>query len=89
MPSKTDTAAPRPTVRNTIPTPPPWVPIFGPVLPALLTVPEAAELAGLSERSMRDLIYLRRFDTVRIGRSVRVPTVNLLAYMAQVPANRA
>jgi excisionase family DNA binding protein len=89
MPSKTDTAAPRPTVRNTIPTPPEWRPIFGDVLPALLTVPEAAELAGLSERSMRDLIYLRRFDTVRIGRSVRVPTVNLLAYMAQVPANRA
>jgi hypothetical protein len=89
MPSKTDTAAPRPTVRNTIPTPPEWRTIYGDTLPAMLDVPAAAALAGVTERTMRDLIYLRRFETVRIGRMVRVPTVNLLAYMAQVPARPA
>jgi excisionase family DNA binding protein len=87
MPS--NTTGPRATVRNTIPTPPEWRPVFGDTMSALLTVKDVAELTNSSERTVRDMIYLRRFETVRIGRMVRIPTAALLAYMAQVPPRPA
>jgi excisionase family DNA binding protein len=76
-------------IRNpipTVPTPDMWRPFFGDTLPALLSVPEAAELANVSERTVRDWVYRRCFDTVRIGKMVRIPTVSLLEFMSQVPA---
>jgi excisionase family DNA binding protein len=87
MPS--NTTGPRATVRNTIPTPPEWRWVFGDTMPALLSVPEAAELTSMSQRTVRDMIFDRRFATVRIGRMVRIPTAALLAYMAQVPPRPA
>jgi hypothetical protein len=74
------------TIRSTIQTPEEWRRVFGPVLPALLSVPEAAVIAHVSERRIRDWVGLRKFDTVRLGKLVRIPTVSLLAFMSQVPA---
>jgi excisionase family DNA binding protein len=57
-------------------------------MPGMLTVPEAAELAHVSERTVRDWVYLRRFDTVRLGKMVRIPTAGFLAFITPVPARR-
>ncbi len=39
----------------------------------LLTTAEAAAELGLAERTVRQWIWRRKIDTVRIGRCVRVP----------------
>ncbi|MFG2224502.1 helix-turn-helix domain-containing protein [Streptomyces sp. NPDC048644] len=48
----------------------------------LLTVPEAAEQLGTSERFPRRLIAERRIRYVKIGRHVRIPQSALDAYIA-------
>jgi hypothetical protein len=74
------------TLPGTIPTPPEWQWVFGDSMPALLSVAEAALIAHVSERRIRDWVGLRKFDTVRLGKLVRIPSVSLLAFMSQVPA---
>lgn len=39
----------------------------------LLTVPEVALRLSISEKTAWKMVYGRRFDVVRIGRSVRIP----------------
>jgi excisionase family DNA binding protein len=73
-------------IRTIIPTPDEWRRVYGPTMPAMLSVSEAAVIAHVSERTVRDWIFLRKFDTVRLGKMVRIPTVSLLAFMSQVPA---
>jgi excisionase family DNA binding protein len=89
MPSKTDTAAPRPTVRNTIPTPPEWAAIHGPTISRYWSPQDAAAETGIPVATVRDWVYKREFPTVRAGRSVLIPTVSFLAWLAQVPARPA
>jgi excisionase family DNA binding protein len=48
----------------------------------LLTVAEAAELLGTSERFPRRLIADRRIRFVRIGRLVRIPETALREFIA-------
>ena len=48
----------------------------------LLTVTQAAELLGTSERFPRRLIAERRIRFVRIGRHVRIPETALREYIA-------
>jgi excisionase family DNA binding protein len=48
----------------------------------LLTVVEAAELLGTSERFPRRLIAERRIRFVKVGRHVRIPESALIAYVA-------
>lgn len=47
----------------------------------LLTVAEAAELLGTSERFTRRLVAERRIRFVRIGRLVRIPETALREYI--------
>ena len=39
----------------------------------LLKVPEAASRLNVSEKTTWKMVYARRVDVVRIGRSVRIP----------------
>lgn len=48
----------------------------------LLTVAEAAELLGTSERFPRRLIAERRIRFVRVGRFVRIPLSSLHEFIA-------
>jgi excisionase family DNA binding protein len=48
----------------------------------LLTVVEAAELLGTSERFPRRLIAERRIRFVKVGRHVRIPETALIAYVS-------
>ncbi len=48
----------------------------------LLTVAQAAEILGTTERFPRRLIEERRIQFVRVGRHVRIPEDVLLAYIA-------
>jgi excisionase family DNA binding protein len=48
----------------------------------LLTVTQAAELLGTSERFPRRLIAERRIRFVRIGRHVRIPEAALREFIA-------
>ena len=47
----------------------------------LLTVTEAAARLNVTERWVRRAIFERRFEVVRLGRLVRVPTDALDAYV--------
>jgi excisionase family DNA binding protein len=47
----------------------------------LLTVAQAAELLGTSERFPRRLIAERRIEFVRVGRHVRIPESALAAFI--------
>jgi excisionase family DNA binding protein len=40
----------------------------------LVRVPEAAELLSISPKTLWAYVAARKIDTVRIGRSVRIPT---------------
>ncbi len=48
--------------------------------PLLLRVPEAASLLGIGRSKLYELIAQGEIKTVRIGRSVRVPTQSLYSY---------
>lgn len=39
----------------------------------LLKIPEAASRLNISEKTTWKMVYARRVDVVRIGRSVRIP----------------
>jgi excisionase family DNA binding protein len=47
---------------------------------ALLTIPEAAQYLSVTPRWMRRAVTMRLFDTVRVGRLVRVPKSALDSY---------
>lgn len=47
----------------------------------LLTVPEAAARLNVSVRWMRRAIFEQRFDTIRLGRLVRIPADALDGYV--------
>lgn len=47
----------------------------------LLTVDEAGELLGVGRSTVYDLIRGHRLESVRIGRSRRVPRAAVLAYV--------
>lgn len=47
----------------------------------LPTVPEAAARLNVSERWMRRAIFEKRFDTIRLGRLVRIPADALDGYV--------
>jgi excisionase family DNA binding protein len=57
-------------------------------MPKLLRVPEAAELLGLSPKTVWTMVYRRDLEVVRIGRSVRIPitTIEALIERGTVPA---
>lgn len=48
----------------------------------LLTVAEAAELLGTTERFPRRLVAERRIEFVKVGRHVRFPSAALHEYVA-------
>lgn len=43
----------------------------------LLRVPEAANLCGLRESTIRKMIFQRKLPTVRLGRAVMIPEAAL------------
>jgi excisionase family DNA binding protein len=49
----------------------------------LLTVAQAAEVLGTTQRFPRRLIEERRIQFVRVGRHVRIPEDVLTAYIAE------
>ena len=53
-----------------------------PLVERLLTVGEAAELLGTTERFPRRLISQRRIRFVRVGRLVRIPESALAEFVA-------
>ena len=42
-------------------------------MPKLVRIPEAAELLSISPKTLWAYVAARKVDTVRIGRSVRIP----------------
>jgi excisionase family DNA binding protein len=56
---------------------------------ALCTVAEAAGFLRVSTRTVRRLIWSGRLESVRIGRSVRVPTAALARFLAKHMQNPA
>jgi excisionase family DNA binding protein len=53
----------------------------GPAVERLLTVAQAAELLGTTERLPRRLIAERRIEFVKLGRHVRIPESALAAFI--------
>jgi len=53
-----------------------------PLVERLLTVGEAAELLGTTERFPRRLISQRRIRFVRVGRHIRIPQSALAEFIA-------
>ena len=51
------------------------------MLDRLLTVEEAAERLGTSTRFVRRLIFERRIAFVKVGRHVRIASIDLDAYI--------
>lgn len=60
-------------------------------MPKLVRVPEAAELLSISPKTLWAYVAARKIDTVRIGRSVRIPTesINRLIEEGTTPARVA
>lgn len=57
----------------------------------LLTVPEAAERLGISEKTVWSWVYDRKLPVTRLGRCVRIPSEALeeLIQEATIPPARA
>jgi len=55
----------------------------------LLKVPEAAARLNISQKTAWKMVYSRKFDVVRIGRSVRIPesSINKLIDDGTIPAD--
>jgi excisionase family DNA binding protein len=49
----------------------------------LLRVSEAAIISSLSQKKIRSMVAERELDSVRIGRTVRIPESSLLAVIQQ------
>ncbi len=60
-------------------------------MPKLVRVPEAAELLSISPKTLWAMVGARRVDTVRIGRSVRIPVsaIERLIEQGMTPARVA
>lgn len=59
-------------------------------VPLLLTVRDAAGLLSIGRSTLYELIAAGEIEVVHIGRSVRVPTVELVAFVdrrSQAPAH--
>jgi excisionase family DNA binding protein len=65
---------PRPAPREPKPTPK-----LDPDQPMLSTIPEAARQLGLSTRTLERMIAEGKIDTVKVGRSRRIRTRDLIA----------
>lgn len=57
---------------------------------ALLTIPAAAELLGLSPRTIEDWISQRKISYLKIGRAVRIDPAEIERILAEstIPARR-
>lgn len=55
----------------------------------LLRVPEAAELLGIKESTLRKWIFKRKITSIRVGKTVSVRLWDCLALMHSTPAERA
>jgi excisionase family DNA binding protein len=62
----------------------PAAPDRGPLPPLLVTIREAAALLRLGRSTLYELIACGEIKVVRIGRSVRVPTAALDAFVARL-----
>lgn len=51
--------------------------------PKLLSVPEAAQLLGVSARTTWRLVSNRRLKTVRVGRCLRVVAISIDEFIAK------
>ncbi|MHB8958364.1 MAG: helix-turn-helix domain-containing protein [Candidatus Limnocylindrales bacterium] len=52
-------------------------------LPLLLTLPDVARELSVSDRTVARLVGARVLPTVRIGRSVRIPSDALMSWLAE------
>lgn len=51
--------------------------------PLVYTIPEAAELLKVSERTMQTVVSQGGIPTVRLGRCVRIPHHELVAFIEE------
>lgn len=54
-----------------------------------LNIAEAAEAAGISEPTMRQLVNLDSFPAMRIGRRWVIPVASFNAWLVEQASNRA
>ena len=54
-------------------------------MPATLTIPEAAELLGISRSAAYRAVTRGEIPTIRIGRRLLVPTAKLYAMLGLLP----
>ena len=54
-----------------------------------LNISEAAEAAGISEPTMRQLVNLESFPALRIGRRWVIPVTSFNAWLVEQASNRA
>lgn len=66
-------------------------PIGGPpvLAPVLLSVPEAARLLGIGRTTVYELIAGGQLEVVHIGRSIRVPTAAIDAFVDRLMRARS
>jgi excisionase family DNA binding protein len=57
-------------------------------LPAVVNVPQAAQIIGVSERTVRTLIADGRLGHLRVGRLVRIPRHRLLEFIGAPDAGK-
>ena len=57
--------------------------------PLLWTIPEAAEQLGIGRSKLYELLRLGTIPTVRIGKSVRVPSRAIRDYAERLEAEQA
>ena len=49
--------------------------------PAILTVKEVAEILCVSEPLVRDLVATNQINSLRVGRLIRIPKIQLINYI--------